>query len=136
MNPSLLASILLQDDLGGLLGGTTLFGLSCCGLIFAIVIIAGWWKTFEKAGQPGWAAIIPIYNLYVLMKVAGRPGWWFLLYFIPLVQLVISIIVAIDVAQSFGKDTLYGILLLWFLQPIGFLLLGFGDAEYVGPVAK
>ncbi len=137
MNLLVLAGTMLQQDGAGggffalLTGG---FGMACM-FGFIVLIIAGFWKTFEKAGQPGWAAIIPIYNLYTLMKVAGRPGWWFLLYFIPFVNIVISIVVAIDVAHSFGKDTLYGILLLWFFQIIGFLILGFSDAEYVGPAA-
>ena len=63
-------------------------------LLIAIVIlvIAGLWKTFSKAGQPGWAAIIPIFNVYILLKVAGRPGWWLLLYLIPLVQAQQSVV--------------------------------------------
>ena len=136
-NLSILANLLLQSDdggmIGGLIGGT--FSLVCWLIVF-ILIVAGFWKTFEKAGQPGWAAIIPIYNLYILMLVAGRPGWWLILYFIPFVNIIVSLIVAIDVAKSFGKDTLYGVLLLWFFQAIGFLILGFGDAEYIGPAAK
>ena len=135
INPLILAGLLLQDDAGGIFalftGG---FGL-VCWLILVVLIVAGFWKTFEKAGQPGWAAIIPIYNIYVLMKVAGRPGWWLLLYFIPIVNIIIPILIGIDVAQKFGKDTLYGILLLWLLMPIGFLLLGFSDAEYMGKSA-
>lgn len=137
LNPSIFAGLFLQqDDAGGifalLFSG---FGL-VCWLIVAILMIAGFWKTFEKAGQPGWAAIIPIYNLYILLQIVGRPGWWILLYLIPLVNIIIPIIVGIDVAKSFGKDTLFGVLLLWLFMPIGFLLLGFGDAQYVGPAAK
>jgi hypothetical protein len=133
------ANILLQSDEDLFASGGLLFPLSCCGFIFFILVVAGWWKTFEKAGQPGWAAIIPIYNLYILMHVAGRPGWWFLLYFIPFVNIVISLLVAIDVAKSFAKDTIYGVLLLWNFLPwawLGYLLIGFGDAQYVGPAAK
>lgn len=137
LNPLIFAGLLLQqDDAGGifalLFSG---FGL-VCWLIVAVLMIAGFWKTFEKAGQPGWAAIIPIYNLYILLQIVGRPGWWILLYLIPLVNIIIPIIVGIDVAKSFGKDTLFGVLLLWLFMPIGFLLLGFGDAQYVGPAAK
>ena len=50
-------------------------------LALIVLVLAGWWKMFEKAGQPGWAAIIPIYNLYILLKIAGRPGWWLILFF-------------------------------------------------------
>lgn len=136
-NPLILAGLLLQnDDAGGIIalftGG---FGL-ICWLVVIILIVAGFWKTFEKAGHPGWAAIIPIYNLYILMLVAGRPGWWLILYFIPFVNIIIPILIGIDVAKAFGKDTLYGILLLWLFMPIGFLLLGFGDATYAGTGAS
>lgn len=136
MNPLIFAGLMLQDDGGGLIGA--LFGGvgMICWLIMFVLIIAGWWKTFEKAGEPGWAGIIPIYNIYTLMKINGRPGWWVLLFFVPLVNFVMPIIMGLDTAKSFGKDALYGILLLWLLLPIGFLILGFGDAEYVGPAAK
>lgn len=96
----------------------------------AVVVIAGMWKTFEKAGQPGWAILIPIYNAYVLCKVAQRPGWWVLLMLVPVVSLVIAIIVAIDVAKHFGKGVGFG-LGLAFLAPIFYPILGFSDATYL-----
>lgn len=99
-----------------------------------VLIIAGFWKTFTKAGHPGWASIIPIYNAYILLKVAGRPGWWLLLMLIPLVNVVIAIIVAIDVAKAFGKGTGFG-LGLAFLAFIFYPILGFGDATYHGQPA-
>lgn len=137
LNPLIFAGLLLQqDDAGGIIAlFTTGFGL-VCWLIIAILVIAGMWKTFVKAGQPGWAAIIPFYNLYILLQIAGRPGWWLVLFFIPFVNFIVYIILAIDVAQSFGKDLLYGLLLLWLFAPIGYLILGFSDAQYVGPSAK
>ncbi|MGZ4152499.1 MAG: DUF5684 domain-containing protein [Actinomycetota bacterium] len=97
----------------------------------AVVDIVAMWRLFTKAGQPGWAAIIPIYNLYVLVKVAGREGWWVILYFIPFVNIVVWFIVAIDVAKNFGKSTGFGIgiaLLSFIFIPI----LAFGDAQYLG----
>ncbi|MCF7687437.1 MAG: DUF5684 domain-containing protein [Cephaloticoccus sp.] len=100
-------------------------------LAIVVLILAGVWKTFTKAGQPGWAAIIPIFNLYILIKVAGRPGWWLLLFIIPVVNLIIGIIVAIDVAKAFGKGTGFGV----GLALLGFIfypILGFGDATYQG----
>lgn len=60
------------------------------------------WFIFKKAGQPEWAALIPIFNIYVMLKVVGRPGWWLLLFLIPFVGLIIWIIVAYDLARSFG----------------------------------
>ena len=104
-------------------------------LAILVLVVAGFWRVFVKAGHPGWAAIIPIYNLYVLLKIAGRPGWWLLLFIIPVVNFVIGIIVAIDVAKSFGKGTGFGVGLA-FLGPIFYPILGFGDATYQGAVAK
>jgi hypothetical protein len=104
-------------------------------LAIAVLVIAGIWKVFVKAGHPGWAAIIPIYNLYILLKIAGRPGWWLLLFIVPVVSIVIAIIVAIDIAKSFGKGTGFGVGLA-FLGPIFYPILGFGDASYQGAVAK
>lgn len=132
------ANLMFQDDGGGVFG--FLFGGvgMVCWLAFIIIYIVAWWKVYEKAGQPGWAAIIPFYNLYVLMQIAGRPGWWFILYLIPLVNIVVSLLVAIDLGKSFGKDTVFSVLLLWLMLPwawIGYLMLGFGDATYSGPAA-
>jgi hypothetical protein len=92
------------------------------------------WKTFVKAGQPGWGAIIPIYNVYLLCKIGGRPGWWVILFIIPFVSLIISIIVSNDIAKSFGRGvgTTIGLILLPF---VFYPILGFGDAEYQGPAA-
>jgi hypothetical protein len=132
-----LLSVLAQESTGdataGLMGGT--FG-ALFGLVIAVLAIAGLWKVFSKAGRPGWAAIIPLYNIYVILKIVGRPGWWLILMFIPLVNIVIWIIVCLDLAKSFGKGAfLWGIILLFFLNVIGYLLLGFGDAKYLGPAA-
>lgn len=123
-------AVLLQNErinpLGALFGGMgTLFWLAV-----VVVVIIGGWKVFEKAGQPGWAILIPIYNLYVMLKIAGRPGWWLLLYFIPLVNFVIAIIVAIDIAKGFGQSAAFGFFLLFLLCGIGYLILGFGDYRY------
>lgn len=99
-------------------------------LIFAVLVIAAYWKIFDKAGKPGWAAIIPFYNIFILLETVKRPGWWLILYFIPIVNLVITIIVSIDLAKVFGKSPAFGIFLNWLLQPIGPLILGFGSAKY------
>ena len=96
-------------------------------------IIAGW-KVFTKAGKPGWGILIPIYNVYLWVKIAGKPGWWLLLYLIPLVNIVIAIIVALEVAKAFGKSGVFGFFLLFLLPIIGFPVLGFGSAVYTPPV--
>jgi hypothetical protein len=99
------------------------------GLLIAVIIIASMWKIFTKAGEPGWAAIIPIYNTIVLLKIVGRPIWWIILFLIPFVNFIVLILVCIDLARKFGKSTLYG-LGLAILGIIFFPLLAFGDAQY------
>lgn len=122
--------VLLAQDDGGLLS-TILFLLY---LVFIVLVIAGFWKTFAKAGKPGWAAIVPFYNIIVLLEIAGRPLWWIILFLVPCVNIVVTFIVSIDVAKSFGKDAAYGVGLA--LLPFVFYpILGFGDARYQGPRA-
>jgi uncharacterized protein DUF5684 len=103
----------------------------CIGLVLGLIVIIAMWKVFTKAGQPGWAAIIPIFNLYILCKVAGRPGWWLILMLIPFVNFIIAIILCIDIAKNFGKGAGFGIGLA-FLGVIFFPILGFGSATYQG----
>lgn len=104
------------------------------GVVF-ILMIAAMWRIFSKAGKPGWAAIIPIYNVIVLLEVVGRPIWWIILMFIPLVNIVVGIIVIFDLAKSFGKGVGFGFGLL-FLSIIFYPILGFGSAQYVGPAGS
>ena len=98
-------------------------------LAITIFIIVAMWKVFTKAGKPGWAILIPFYNLYILLKVAGKPGWWLILLFIPIVNIVISIIAAIGIANNFGKGVGFAIGLL-LLPFIFYPILAFGSAEY------
>lgn len=102
-------------------------------LVFAVISIVIMWKVYTKAGRAGWASLIPIYNIYTLLKIAGRPGWWTILYFIPIVNIVIAIITSIDVAKAFGKDTLFGVVGLVIFSIIGYGILAFGDATYTQP---
>jgi hypothetical protein len=104
------------------------------GLLIALLLIVAMWKVFTKAGQPGWASIIPIYNLYIWCKIVGRPWWWILLMLIPFVNFIICIILCIDLAKSFGKGVGFGIGLA-LLGIIFFPILGFGSAQYKGPSA-
>ncbi|MCX7834098.1 MAG: DUF5684 domain-containing protein [Ignavibacteria bacterium] len=101
-------------------------------IVLILLYIVPMWKIFVKAGKPGWAAIIPIYNTIVILEIVGRPIWWIILFLIPCVNLVISVIVCIDLAKSFGKDPAFGVGL--FLLPVIFYpILGFGSAQYTGP---
>lgn len=121
-------------------GGFFAFLTSTVGLLcsfgFLVIAIIGMWRMFTKAGQPGWGSLIPIYNIYLLLKIAGRPGWWLLLLLIPIVDIVVWLIVSMDIAKSFGKSAAYGIILLFLLSGLGFLILGLGDAQYKGPAAS
>jgi len=113
-------------------GGAAAGGLILLIQLALIVgIIAGMWKTFVKAGKPGWGAIIPIYNIILLLEIAGRPLWWIVLFLIPLVNFIAAIIVSMDVAKNFGKGAGFG-LGLAFLGFIFYPILGFGDAKYQG----
>lgn len=134
-----ISALLFQNDAANSAIGGAIAAMSgmfmLVMLAIVVVFIIGMWKVFAKAGQPGWASIIPFYNLYILLKIAGRPGWWILLFLIPLVNLIVSIVLAIDVAKSFGQSALFGVLLLFLLSGIGYLILGFGNYRYVGPAA-
>jgi hypothetical protein len=130
-----LLSILAQSNSGGGAAGA-IGGLVIVIIYLAILVlcIAGMWKMFVKAGQPGWAAIVPIYNLIVMLKIVGRPIWWIILLIIPIVSLIIAIILCIDLAKSFGKGVGFAIGII-FLGFIFIPILGFGSAQYQGPAA-
>jgi hypothetical protein len=135
---TMIPALLLQSDnstpvAGGLLamGGAMMIVM----LVIVAVFIIGVWKVFVKAGQPAWAVLIPFYNFYILLKVAGRPGWWIVLFLIPLVNIAIGVIVAIDLAKAFGQSAVFGVVLLFLLGGIGYLILGFGNYSYQGPAA-
>ena len=117
----------MQAAGGGALGAI----IGIIYLVIAVLCIIGTWKIFTKAGEPGWAAIIPIYNLIVIVKISGKPLWWVVLCLIPCVNLVALIIICMALAKNFGKSEGYGIGLA-LLSPIFFPLLGFSDAQYVG----
>lgn len=104
-------------------------------LIIFVIIVAGMWKIFEKAGKPGWAAIIPIYNVIVLLEVVGKPVWWIILMFIPFVNLIIIILVYHQLSLSFGQGI--GMTILLILFPfVAFPVLGFGSAKYSGAASS
>ncbi len=104
-------------------------------LVVIVLAIAGLWQVFVKAGQPGWGAIVPLYNAYLICKIIGRPAWWVILLLIPFVNIAFAIIVGIDMAKSFGKTGGFaaGLILLGF---IFYPILGFGPARYLGPANR
>ena len=90
------------------------------------------WKIFVKAGKPGWAAIIPIYNIIILLEIVGKPTWWIVLLFIPLVNIVIMIMIVHQLALSFGKEAGFTVGLI-LLGIVFYPILAFGSAKYLGP---
>ena len=90
------------------------------------------WIIFSKAGKPGWAIIIPIYNIIVLLQIVGKPWWWFLLMCIPVVNMILAIWVTNLLSKSFGKGVGFTLGLL-FLSIIFYPVLAFGGAKYEGP---
>ena len=133
---SLLAMLFFQSD-SAPSASPAAQGVAMVAVILYVAIlllfIIGLWKVFTKAGEPGWAAIVPIYNFIVLLKIAGKPAWWFLLMLIPFVNLIVFIIMCIALAKNFGKGGGFAAGLI-LLSPIFFPILGFGSSKYQ-PVA-
>ena len=123
-----LSLVLTGDNVAGVIGA--IFGVMMLVYLAVIVLmIAGMWMVFSKAGKPGWAAIVPIYNLIVLLEIVGKPLWWILLCLIPFVNIVIFILVAIELAKVFGKGVGFAMGLV-FLPFVFYPVLGFGSAQY------
>jgi len=101
--------------------------------VVGVIEIIGMWKTFVKAGQPGWACIIPIYNVYIMTKIGGKPAIWTLWCF--LLPIVFMVWVYNMISKSFGKDEGFTVGII-FLPFIFWPILGFGDAKYQGPYGK
>lgn len=121
-----------DSDSGGFGAFQIVFFIIILGI--AVLAIAGQWKVYIKAGKPGWACIIPFYNLIVLVEIVGKPVWWFLLLICPCINIIFIIWVYNLLSKSFGKDEGFTVGLV-LLTPIFMCILGFGDAVYLGPAA-
>ena len=106
----------------------TVIGIIIYILIIAL-IVASQWKIFTKAGKPGWAAIIPIYNMIVLLEIVKKPLWMIIFFFIPIANLVLHIIICIELSNNFGKSGGFAAGLI-LLPMIFFPMIAFGDAKY------
>lgn len=111
-------------------------------LAIAIVQIIAMWKVFSKAGEKGWKAIIPIYNIVILFKISGLSPWLVLVYLAAIIPFIgwialiaLNAVLAYKLAKSFGKDGGWAVG-LYFLAPIFYMILGFGKSEYVGPAGE
>lgn len=100
-----------------------------------VLVIVSIWKIFEKAGKPGWAVIVPFYNIIVLLEIVKKPIWWIVLVLIPLVNIVVIIIVYVELAKAFGKSAGFGIGMI-FLSFIFLPMLAFGDDQYLDGAAS
>lgn len=130
---SLLAHSFALDTSAG--NSTTSLVTTVVYLAVLVLLIASLWVIFSKAGKPGWAAIIPIYNTLVELEIVGRPWWWLLLLiFVPIVNIVLGIMVINDLSKSFGHGIGFTLGLL-FLPFIFLPILAFGGSQYVGPAA-
>jgi hypothetical protein len=112
-------------DYDGLFSGIGFF----FGLLWFILILVAGWKMYVKGGQHGWVCLIPIINILGLLKIIHRPWWWLLLMLIPFVNFVVWIIIALDLAKAFGHGIGMALVLI-FLTPIGYLVLGYGGSQY------
>lgn len=99
-------------------------------IALTVGIIAGMWKTFEKAGEPGWGAIIPVYNLYLMFKIGDKPWYWLLGLMVPFVNLYVLLKSQYDAAKNFGIGSTAIVFALF--APVSYVVTAFGSYEYKG----
>lgn len=121
-------------------GGGLLAGIGIAGMLFYLAIIvlyiAGFWKMFEKAGKPGWAAIIPVYNMIIIAEIVGKPIWWGIVAaLVPCVNIVFTIWLMNLLMKSFGKEVPLWTILTIFFGFVTIPVIGFGSDKYIGPTA-
>lgn len=110
--------------------------LGLAALVFAVIFIASAVQVYVKAGKPGWACLVPIYNIIVLHQIIRRPAWWIVLLFVSLVNVVILVIVSMDLAECFGKSRAWGFFMLAIFAVVGYPILGLSDAKYTAPARQ
>jgi hypothetical protein len=99
-------------------------------LVIFLIQVLSFWQIFNKAGYDGWKSVIPIYNTYILSRVGNQPTWVFVLLFVPLVNIVSSMLIALGVAKAFGKGVGFAVIGLMLFSFFGYLYLGWGQSEY------
>ncbi len=113
------------DPTGALIG-------SVFSIVVPIFMIVAMWKLIAKAGRPGWASIVPIYNFVVMMQITGKSAWWILGMFVPFLNLYVYCRMMVNMAQVFGRGVGFGIGNI-FLPFIFLPILAFGGATYQNP---
>jgi Family of unknown function (DUF5684) len=111
----------------------SLDGFSGGGIVGYIILVIGLWPTLSKAGIPGWGALIPLYNVYLIFKLGSVSRVWMLLLLIPVVNIFASLWVALKVSEGFGHGFALAFVGLFLFAPIGFLVLGYGSSSYRYP---
>ena len=127
---SILAQLTYDSSTTTSMSDSQAMGLAVVMVIAVVIVVASMWRVFQKAGEPGWHAIVPFLNTWTMIKVAGRPGWWFFLYFIPCVNYVVAFIVFYDVAKAFGRSSIFGVGTALF-SPVFLPILAFGSSEHL-----
>lgn len=129
-----------MDDVSGAVDTGMALGMLAFLAVFglAIWLFYGFCigKILEKAGKPMWTGFVPIYNMLLLIEIVGRPSWWIIGCLVPYVNIIFLVLLYIDLAKSFGKDTGYGILLILFSFIMLPMMAFSDDVRYVGPAAK
>ncbi len=127
-------SLATTSMVAGILGFISAYMVVIIALV--VLSIVATWKIYSKAGKPGWASLVPIYNLVVMFQIVGLNPWFLCIMLIPfaggIAGIVFGIMVPFRLAKSYGKDIGWGFG-LWLLPSIFQLILGFGKSEYVGP---
>lgn len=104
--------------------GAPLVILMIISLLLSILLIVSMWKIYKKAGKPGWAAIVPVYNIIVLLEIAELPLWYIALFLVPFANIYAMFKIYIELAHKFGKSTGFGVASVFF-SAICFPILAF-----------
>jgi hypothetical protein len=98
-----------------------------------IALVIGLWFMLEKAGIPGWGALIPIYNVYLMFRLARINGIWMVLLVVPFANLVMLIVLAFRLSDTYGHGFFVGFFGVFLFPPLGFLIMGLDRSEYRRP---
>ena len=102
-------------------------------LAISVLLATGTWYMFEKAGKPGWAMIVPIYNIIIMLEIAKKPMWYIAMFFVPIANIVFLIMMLNGISKNFGKSEGFTVGLV-FLRQIFLAILGYGDAQYIDTI--
>ncbi|MCR2800482.1 MULTISPECIES: DUF5684 domain-containing protein [unclassified Microbacterium] len=117
------AEISSRDESGVVFGGVG-------GFVGYVLFVAAVWPFLNKAGQPGWTALIPVVAAFFIVRAAGLSAWWTLLYLVPIANVVLAIIVALRLGRAFGHGAVFSVFLLWLLSLIGYFVISYSSDTY------